>query len=161
MRCKNTRHVDRRRSVNRANDTDRGRFLLREAQNQRQNQRQEDPELTRSTQQHKLRVLQERSKVGQRTDPDEDQQREHFVAHAHLVQNLQHPVFGNQRRQRQVGEQTARANRQQQQRFVVLDDRKIEQDKRHADHDQRLPCDAIDAFHEQADRFLIDHLSPP
>ena len=113
-------------------------------------QRQEDAELPGRAQQHQARVLQQRPEVGERADADEDQQREQLVADAHVVEHAQHAVVGDQRRQRQVGQQAAGADGQQQQRLVVLDDAQVEQHEGHADHHHRLRRDVGQALHQQA-----------
>ena len=129
-------HVDRRRAVDRADDADRGGLVEREAERQREHQRAEDPELAGGAEQHQPRVLEQRAEVGHRADADEDQQREQLVADAHAGRGcVSMPVGLDERRERQVGEDGAGADRQQQHRLVVLRDRQVDEQAAGRHHD--------------------------
>ena len=94
--------------------------VAREADQERQQHDPEDAELTGRAEQDHLGVLEQRAEVRHRPDADEDQQREQLVRDARLVQDREQPVLGDHRRERQVGEDAAGADRQEEQRLVVL-----------------------------------------
>ena len=72
----------------------------REPEQEREQQDAEDPELAGRAEQDHPRVLEQRPEVGQRPDPDEDQQREELVLDAGVVQDREQAVLADHRRQR-------------------------------------------------------------
>jgi hypothetical protein len=103
-----------------------------------QEQRAEDAELARGAQEGHLRLGEQWAEVDHCPDPDEGQEREELGTDAGLVHHPEEPVRARQAGQGKVGQDTAEPNRQQQDRFLLLDHCQRDQDRASQNHD-RVP----------------------
>ncbi len=139
-------HEDRRRAVRTADDRDGGRLTQRElhsrdsqrSQRQRTEQGGEDTELGCRPEQQRLGVGQHRTEIGHCSDTHEDQQRKHAGRQADLIEQVQDASSLTHVRHRDVRQDAAETDRNQQQRLKTLADRQIDQPQADEDH-QRLP----------------------
>ena len=145
------RHKDRRRTIRRADDADGRRVLDGEAQKGCKAEGEENAELRRRTEEHELRVVQQRLKIDHGPDANEQQQREQLVRDARVEQHVQnadllHAVDGLRDRagQRQIDQNRAEAHRQQQRRLHIPFDRQIDEDPADQPHDRLLPVEIAD-----------------
>ena len=128
------RDVDAGRPVDGADDRDGRRLVQRKADDGGEQQRREDPQLTRGAQHGEDRLRQQGTEVHHRADTDEDEQREQFGLDAELVQQVEHAARLVHRRVRQVAQQHAEADRQQQRRLVLLGDGQVDEDAADGEH---------------------------
>ena len=117
-------------------------------------QRAEDAELRRGSQQHDTRTAQQRAEVGHRADAHEDQQRQEVVLDAGVVDQPQQAIILAHAGEGGVDEETAEADGHQQQRLEVPGDAQIEQHQAHDQHDGRAPL----ATHEGRQSWSGGHL---
>jgi len=139
-------HKDGGRAVRRADDRDGGRVADGEAQKRRQAQREEDAELRRRAEEHQLGIGEQRRKIDHRADADEEQQRKELRRDAHVEQPVQRALLEhlavllcNCSGHRQVHEDRAEAHGQQQRRFHVLLNCKIDEQPSQQPHDDLPP----------------------
>ena len=140
------RHKDRRRAVRRADDADGRRVLDGKAQKGGQTEGKEDSELRRRTEEHELRIIQQRLKVDHGPDTDEQQQREQLVRDPRVEQHVQnadllHTVDDLRHRagHRQIDQDRTEAHRQQQRGLHIPLDRQIDEDPADQPHHRLLP----------------------
>ena len=113
----------------------------REAEHQRQQECGKDAELCRCTQQQRGRARDQRAEVGHGTDTEEDDGRINRMLDA-LIEHPQHTGTGTVNRcveqagQRQVGQQHAECDRNEQQRLKLFADTHVQQHACNDDHDQ-------------------------
>ncbi|MNN41287.1 hypothetical protein D3C81_1553970 [compost metagenome] len=146
-------HEDRGRAVGTADDGDRGRFLegelhARDAHGgecQSAEQGTEDAELRGSAEQQGLRVGQHRPEVGHRPHAHEDQQRKHAGRQADFIEQVQDAHAFGHVRHRDVGENAAETDGDQQQRLEALADRQVDQADAHRHHQRLTRLQMIEA----------------
>jgi len=132
---------NRRRSIGAANDADRGGIAEIEvdeiefvAQRQRTDQGGKDAELCRRPQQRRLRMRQQRTEIRHRPDAEKDQQREEPVADAHVVDDSEETVGTPDVGNRDIREQSAKPNRDQQEGLEAAPNPEIEQQETDRHH---------------------------
>ncbi len=105
-----------------------GRLVQRKAQKNRQDERSENAKLARGAQQREERLGQQGSEIHHCTHADKESAvgRDSVSTPAFLM-NRQHPLFCriHHSGERQVADNAAQANRQQQKRFVFLGNSEI------------------------------------
>ena len=146
---------------------------------ERTEEREEDAELRGTAEERHLGVGDQWAKVGHRADAHEDHDREDARVDAELEEVVQEPAglddsaghHRNARRQhryhavvhhrgsrhareRAVGEKSAEANREEQQRLKALHDRKVHHDEAERDHDKL--ADAVRHAEERLDFVTLD-----
>jgi len=146
--------VDRRRTVRTADDTDRTGLLGRESKRIGADEREENTDLRRSSQQKALGIGDQRAEIGHGTHAHEDKAGVYAELHAQVevVQQsgLRHEDVpmdvpsGEELSVIEIGsgeirQQHAERDGQQQQRLELMFDGQIEQEESHADHDQASP----------------------
>ena len=111
-------------------------------------QREEDAELRRRAEQEQLRVRQQRLEVDHRADADEQQKWEQLVADAGVKQQADdadlvavHILLRDDAGERDVDENRAEADREQQSRLHLFGDREVNQDTADTPHHDMLPGD--------------------
>ena len=117
-------------------------------QRQRHKERGEDAELRRRPEEDHRGVLEQGRKIDHRAHGDEDENREQLVGDARVKQHAQESVFAQHAggglpahrvdHGRQVGQNRAKADGQQQRRLIVLFDRQIDQHPGDDEHHQRF-----------------------
>ena len=145
------RHEDRRRAICRADDADGRRILDGEAQKGCKAEGEENAELRRCTEEHQLRVVQQRLKIDHCPDADEQQKREQLVCDSRVEQHVQnadllHAVddLCHRAGQRQIDQNRAEAHWQQQRGLHIPFDCQIDQDPADQPHHGLLPAEIAD-----------------
>ena len=143
------------RAVNSTDSSDGGGFSktpahLREEfrKNTSKNQGAVNTELAGSTEDDHLRHGQQRTEVDHRTHTDEDEEREKFGGNTGVIDDFHEADTGIHT---QVCQNTAEADRQQQGRFIFLDDGQCDQHKTNQEHDTILPADMVKGFKNTAE----------
>ena len=156
MRCKDLGDQNCGRAVSAADDTDGGCFFRRKVEQQRADKSDKDTQLCSSAQQEGFGVRNQRTKVGHRTDAQEDQRRikpqlnaqiqdvqqSAIVQHRTIVDtvadielHVEQTIVGD------VGQHHTKCDGQQQQRLIPSGNRQVGQKAGNADHNQLLPVD--------------------
>ena len=157
LRRQRRRDVDARWTVDRADHGDRRSLIERKAEPRRQDERGEYAELTCGPHQRENRLRQQRPEVHQHADANEDEERKQLRLDADLVEDVEHAAGVVERRVRQVPEQRAEADRQQQVRFVLLRDGQIDEQPGHAEHHEHARSDRLDDRVHQSPDAVTNH----
>lgn len=104
-----------------------------------QAQRKEDAELRCCAEDHQLRIGKQRPEVYHRADADEQDQREQLVVNASFEQRNQRAARLHGVHTRNVDQDRAEADGQQQRGLHILGNRQINQQSADAPHDDLLP----------------------
>ena len=131
------RDEDRRRTVNGADGTDGSAHVDILQQQGGEDQRAIDPELTSRAEHDHPRHGKQRAEIDHRAHADEDQQREDLGFDPGFVEIVKEAALGVSRHA-QVGEDAAKADRDEQDGLKFLGDRQVDEHSADHDHDQVL-----------------------